>query len=112
MEQKDIKQQQTQVRGHLQVGEHACSSASAVAHFKRVAYTLGRTGKSDKRDMELQGGAKAHPETSAHNSASQCAQCHQPQAVARPSGEGSWRQQGFRVAITCCQAHYVKEHQV
>lgn len=68
MEQKDIKQQQMHVRGHLQVGEHACSSDTALIHFKRVVYALGRTGRSDKRDMELQGGEKAHPRTSTHNS--------------------------------------------
>lgn len=51
MEQKDIKQQQMHVRGHLQVGEHACSCATALAHFKRVVCTLGRTGRSDKRNI-------------------------------------------------------------
>lgn len=53
MEQKDIKQQH--VRGQLQVGECAYSSATALTHFKRVMYTLGRTGRSEKRDMKLQG---------------------------------------------------------
>lgn len=46
MEQKDIKQQQMLVRGHLQVGKHACSSDTALKHFKRVAYTLRRTGRN------------------------------------------------------------------
>lgn len=84
VEQKDITQQQTHARGHLQVGEHAGSGAAALARFERVVvYKLGRTGRSDERDVELQGGEKAHPETSARNRSSQCAQCHQPQAIWR-----------------------------
>lgn len=91
MERKDIKRQ-THVRGHLQVGERARSSAAALARFERVvAYKLGRTGGSDERDVERRHIPGLLPETG-------------PPSVCdatspRPSGEGSRRQQGFRVAM-------------
>lgn len=75
-------------------------------------YTLQKghvhTGKDWEERKEGHEAARvggAHPETSAHSSSSQRARCHQPQAVTRPSGERSQRQQELRVSITCCQAH-------
>lgn len=60
VEQKDIKQQQMEGTGHLQVGEHRHSSATTLTRFRRVVHTLGGTGGATRGTQGCKGEKERH----------------------------------------------------